>query len=96
MICGNDPNAQLVPGDQAAVAWFREWLRWSKLPDVERLAERAPSMPGETTCAHCGAPQRGHATVGVQRLCHPDDGPDCYRLVTVYGCTMPCSRGGHA
>jgi hypothetical protein len=39
-------------------------------------------------CTHCGEPQRGSA--GVQRsdgyypLCHPDDGMDCYRLVTVY------------
>lgn len=91
MKCGNDPNVELNPGDRAAVEWFQAWLVWSKLPDAERLATRAPSMPGETTCAHCAKPVRGWATVGVQRLCHPNEGLDCYRRVTVYGCSMPCS-----
>ncbi len=39
-------------------------------------------------CSHCGGVMRGSAglTVGGVHypLCHPDDGMDCYRLVTVY------------
>lgn len=42
------------------------------------------------TCKHCGGRQRGYATVGDAKVCHPDDGMDCYRLVTVYGHQMPC------
>ncbi|MGP3708506.1 hypothetical protein [Gordonia paraffinivorans] len=36
-------------------------------------------------CAHCGtySDLLGGYAQGV-RLCHPDDGLDCYRLVTVY------------
>jgi hypothetical protein len=50
------------------------------------------------TCSHCGLTQQGYASLstdGIQYpLCHPDDGMDCYRLVTVYrhahdGCA-PC------
>lgn len=39
-------------------------------------------------CAHCGNEQQGYASVhkgGVNYpLCHPDEGLDCYHLVTVY------------
>jgi len=42
-------------------------------------------------CAHCMREMRGYASAGNgQRLCHPDAGLDCYRLVTVYGHEMPC------
>lgn len=95
MICGNDPTAPMTPGDHEIVDWYRDWLTWAALPDAERLAVQAPVLPGDqATCAHCARPQSGYASVGVQPLCHPDEGMDCYRLVTVYGCTMPC-RGGH-
>lgn len=52
-----------------------------------------------TFCAHCRRPDSdGHGMVGDQRLCHPDYGMDCYKLVTVYHHPMPCDcRGtGHA
>ena len=84
MICGNNPAAHLTADELAMVDWFRAWLRWSKLPDAERLATRAPTVPGHrATCAHCANEMRGHASAGAQSLCHPDEGLDCYRLVTV-------------
>lgn len=43
-----------------------------------------------TDCAHCVRPQRGYAAVNSHPLCHPDEGLDCYRLVTIYGHEMPC------
>lgn len=43
-------------------------------------------------CAHCGQPAQGYATAGPHRLCRPDTGIDCYRLVTVRGHLMPCRR----
>lgn len=40
-------------------------------------------------CGHCGEQMRGHASIsdanGVAWLCHPDEGQDCYHLVTVWG-----------
>lgn len=41
-------------------------------------------------CVHCGrklTPQAGYANVAGGAVCHPriPDGPDCYRLITVYG-----------
>lgn len=42
-------------------------------------------------CAHCAQPMRGYATVGPQYLCHPDDGIDCYKMVTVYRHPTPCA-----
>lgn len=45
-----------------------------------------------TTCAHCLGPQGGSAQVNDSPLCHPADGLDCYRLVTVYGHAMPCTE----
>lgn len=47
-------------------------------------------------CGHCCEPLRGYASAyraGSGQsvpLCHPDDGMDCYRLVTVYRHPMPC------
>lgn len=36
-------------------------------------------------CGHCGETAVGYARAGDgTRLCHPETGPDCYRLVTVY------------
>lgn len=39
-------------------------------------------------CAHCGNRMRGVASKTVRGrtywLCHPDEGMDCYRLVTLY------------
>jgi hypothetical protein len=41
-----------------------------------------------TLCTHCGKPQVGAAGVQLNDqffdLCHPDQGTDCYRLVTIY------------
>lgn len=52
------------------------------------------------TCTHCARPMRGNAGLtldGVHHpLCHPDEGMDCYRLVTVYHHPLhacPCVRG---
>jgi len=42
------------------------------------------------TCGHCLKPARGYARAEGARLCHPDEGLDCYRLVTVYGHSVPC------
>ena len=39
MRCGNDPDAQLTPGDQAVVDWYRDWLAWTKQPASERGPE---------------------------------------------------------
>jgi hypothetical protein len=43
-------------------------------------------------CGHCQRPMRGYASAGTDWLCHPDDGIDCYRLVTLYGHSTPCDR----
>jgi hypothetical protein len=47
-----------------------------------------PDDHGEIICAHCRRPQQGLAGVSLSGiyypLCHPDEGLDCYRLVTVY------------
>ena len=29
MRCGNDPNAELTPGDKAYMRWFEQWLAWA-------------------------------------------------------------------
>ena len=57
----------------------------------ERGWDRPPtpeSPPPVPTCSHCLGPMRGSASVtlvdGTYRLCHPDVGLDCYRLVTLY------------
>jgi hypothetical protein len=50
------------------------------------------------TCGHCLGPMRGHAAIsdasGETWLCHPDQGLDCYRLVTLYGHPTPCATCG--
>lgn len=48
--------------------------------------------PCAPLCAHCLSPQQGYASVGDAPLCHPDEGMDCYFLVTVYRHGMPCDR----
>jgi hypothetical protein len=35
-------------------------------------------------CGHCGESMKGYASAAKEWLCHPDEGMDCYRLVTVY------------
>jgi hypothetical protein len=35
-------------------------------------------------CGHCNESMKGYASWGDTWLCHPDEGLDCYRLVTVY------------
>jgi hypothetical protein len=35
-------------------------------------------------CDHCLRPMEGFAGVDDRYYCHPDDGMDCYHLVTVY------------
>jgi transcriptional regulator with XRE-family HTH domain len=45
---------------------------------------------GVAICGHCGEPQRGYASLWGIPLCHPNEGLDCYRLVTVYGHGAPC------
>jgi hypothetical protein len=47
-------------------------------------------------CAHCGGPLRGYAALGDTKLCHPDDGLDCYRLVTLYRHPVPCGPCAYA
>ncbi len=46
----------------------------------------------EPICGHCSRPMRGSASLNDTALCHPDDGMDCYRLVTIYKHEMPCMR----
>jgi hypothetical protein len=55
-------------------------------PEGQKTAHGAP----EAICGHCGEPQRGYASLWGIPLCHPDEGLDCYRLVTVYGHGAPC------
>lgn len=50
-----------------------------------------PPAPGAgANCGHCGAEAAGYASALGARLCHPDEGRDCYRLVTVYGHPLGC------
>jgi transcriptional regulator with XRE-family HTH domain len=55
-------------------------------PEGQETTDGAP----EAICGHCGEPQRGYASLWGIPLCHPDEGLDCYRLVTVYGHGAPC------
>lgn len=50
--------------------------------------QATPPVPPTPLCGHCGNPQRGYSTHESKPLCHPDDGMDCYQLVTVYGHPM--------
>lgn len=43
-------------------------------------------------CGHCLEPMVGYGSAGKQLLCHPDIGMDCYKLVTLYKHTTPCSN----
>ena len=49
-----------------------------------------PGDPLARLCGHCRQPMRGYAQLGDIWLCHPDEGLDCYRLVTLYGHPVPC------
>jgi hypothetical protein len=51
------------------------------------------SAPG--VCGHCGKIARGYAKVDDVQLCHPDEGMDCYRLVTVYKAALLDGRIWH-
>jgi hypothetical protein len=55
-------------------------------PEGQKTAHGAPGA----ICGHCGEPQRGYASLWGIPLCHPDEGLDCYRLVTVHGHGAPC------
>lgn len=35
-------------------------------------------------CAHCGRIGHVFAHIGDSAICHSDEAPDCYRLVTIY------------
>ena len=55
---------------------------------------------GQELCSHCGKAMRGNAGMSLNgrhhHLCHPDEGMDCYRLVTVYQHPVedcPCVKG---
>lgn len=56
---------------------------------AEMVNMQLADMP---TCRHCWRPQRGRASVYGEPVCHPDQGMDCYHLVTVYGHPMPCDK----
>jgi hypothetical protein len=49
-------------------------------------AHRMPLPPSPVICAHCRRPQVGRASLstedGLFHLCHPNEGMDCYVLVT--------------
>lgn len=47
-------------------------------------------MAEQPTCGHCLGPLRGYGASGDTKLCHPDDGLDCYALVTLSGHQTPC------
>jgi hypothetical protein len=84
----------------------RDWIRLSereriaeavyaelRTGNVEfRFADLEGQLAVPRICGHCQRPIRGMGSVGGTFLCHPDDGMDCYRLVTLYGHPMPCDR----
>lgn len=43
-----------------------------------------PEQFTDNYCDLCLSPQRGSANAYGMNLCHPSDGIDCYRIVTVY------------
>lgn len=49
------------------------------------------AMNGTPLCSHCLRPMAGFASLNDDPLCHPDEGIDCYHLVTVYKHEMPCT-----
>lgn len=52
MICGNDPNVRLTPGDAATVEWFGRWLAWVNTPVAERGPEPAAPNGWRVTDEH--------------------------------------------
>lgn len=52
--------------------------------------EAAETISAGAICGHCGGPLRGYGSAGGVKLCHPDNGLDCYSLVTLSGHTTPC------
>lgn len=57
----------------------------------ERLEDNIVRQDCPGRCAHCARPLRGSGTaLDGSPLCHPDDGMDCYHLVTLYRHPMPC------
>ena len=88
------------------IANFRDEVEAAHAERIEReRAEVAAAVRGvgprweDTTCVHCGRDGVGSRERGYGYsdgpLCHPnDDGPDCYRLVTVYHHPTPCDCDG--
>lgn len=85
-----------TPNEVEVRAWdLRTALRVAaELPFDEWFAPKDEARTGERmitrVCAHCQGAMRGFSSVNDDWLCHPDEGPDCYRLVTVYHHPMPC------
>ena len=50
-----------------------------------------PPRPELRICGHCCQVMRGFASWGKTWLCHPDEGMDCYRAVTVKKHAMRCT-----
>ena len=40
-------------------------------------------------CARCGQVAQGFAMINGKRYCHPDAGPDCYHIESVWGGREP-------
>ena len=57
--------------------------RWVDVRARMRALMPEDDNPDGELCGHCGKVARGYGWDGA-RLCHPDEGMDCYRLVTVY------------
>lgn len=60
------------------------------LPSEKRSELRLRATAPKPSCGHCGRVQDGYAAVGNTPLCHPDEGMDCFKLVTLYGHATPC------
>ena len=69
-------------------------FHWSDDPLDATITSPVARATPLVVCAHCGEPQRGAASAFGKDLCHPDDGLDCYRLVTVYGEPVGARRNG--
>jgi hypothetical protein len=79
------------------LAWSRARVVLAQIPaaPAESVVGAPPDRPLDRvhktpTCGHCSGPQRGYARAYGEHLCHPDDGMDCYHLVTVYHHPTPC------
>ena len=66
----------------------RLWNEAARLKAEGQEQVEAQVMALDPWCSHCGARMRGSAAIieGAKHynLCHPDEGMDCYRLVTIY------------